>query len=89
MLQQLESAEQSQRIRVEMESHPTGKHVKIRVENYEERLGWYTAGALSLPLHQLPLLEQAVEEMRSRESSEEDLADKIVHLPDRWWESRV
>jgi hypothetical protein len=80
LLQQLESAEQSQRVRVEMESHPTGKHVKIRVENYEERLGWYTAGSLSLPLHQLPLLEQAVADMRSCEASEEE--NKIIPIPE-------
>jgi hypothetical protein len=80
LLQQLGSAEQSQRIRVEMESHPEGKRVKIRVEHLEERLGWYTARSLSLPIHQLPLLEQAVAEMRSCEASEQD--DKIVFVPE-------
>ena len=81
LLQQLESPEQSQRIRVEMESHPTGKHVKIRVENYEEHLGWYTAGSLSLLLHQLPLLEQAVEEMRACEPSDEPLSGRVIPFP--------
>ncbi|ODU24863.1 MAG: hypothetical protein ABS95_01345 [Verrucomicrobia bacterium SCN 57-15] len=80
--QQLESEEQSQRVRVEMESLPVGRRVKIRVENYEERLGWYTAGSLSLPLHQLPLLEQAVAEMRACESFQEDLSDKIIPIPE-------
>jgi hypothetical protein len=81
MLQQsLASAEQSQRIRVHMETHPEGKRIKIRVEHHEERLGWYTAGALSLPIHQLPLLEQALVEMRSSESCESD--EKIVCVPE-------
>jgi hypothetical protein len=84
-LQQLGSAEQSQRIRVEMEAHPEGKHVKIRVEHHEERLGWYTARSLSLPIHQLPLLEQAVAEMRSCESSDQD--DKIVYVPQSMFQS--
>ena len=79
--QPLEVLEQSQRVRVEMESHRTGRRVKIRLENYEERLGWYTAGSLSLPLHQLPLLEQAVEEMRVADLSEEPLSDKIIPFP--------
>jgi hypothetical protein len=74
--QQLGSAEQSQRICVEMQTH--GNRVKIRVEHHEERLGWYTAGSLSLPIHQLPLLEQAVAEMRSCQSCEQD--DKIVYV---------
>lgn len=78
--QQLESAKQSQRVRVEMESHPAGKRVKIRLENYEERLGWYTAGSLCLPLHQLPLLEQAVHDMRACKP-EESLSEKIIPFP--------
>ena len=80
-LQQSQPLEQSQRIQVEMERHRQGKLVKIRVEHYDERLGWYTSGSLSLPLHQLPLLEQAVEEMRTYESSEETLSEKIILFP--------
>lgn len=57
--------------RVETESHLSGKCVKVRVENYEDRLGCYTAGLLSLALHQLPLLEQAVE----------PLSEKIIPFP--------
>jgi hypothetical protein len=83
--QQLGSAEQSQRIRVEMQTHPEGNRVKIRVEHHEERLGWYTAGSLSLPIHQLPLLEQAMAELRSCEPCEQD--DKIVSIPERLFRS--
>jgi hypothetical protein len=54
-----------------MERHPSGKQVKIRLERHDERLGWYTSGAMTIPLHQLPLLEQAIAEMRNCERSEE------------------
>ena len=57
--------EPSQRVQVQLETRSTGKRVKIRVENHDEGLGWYTSGALTLPLHELPLLEQALAEMRS------------------------
>jgi hypothetical protein len=71
--------EQARRIQVELEPHPLEKNVKIRVENYDDKLGWYTAGSLTLPLHQLPLLEQAIEQMRALEASED--GDKIIPFP--------
>jgi hypothetical protein len=80
-LQQSQPLEQSQRIQIEMERHQHGKLVKIRVEHHDERLGWYTSGSLSLPLHQLPLLEQAVADMRAYEHSEKALSDKIIQFP--------
>ena len=70
---------QDQRVLVEMEAPSAEKRVKIRIENHDENLGWYCSGSLSLPLHQLPLLEQAVEEMRAFEASEE--AGKIIPFP--------
>jgi hypothetical protein len=75
------SHEQCQRVQVELEPHQAGPRVKIRTENFDAKLGWYTAGSLSLPLHQLPLLEQAVEEMRSRECSNRDSTRKIIPFP--------
>lgn len=72
--------EQSQRIQVDMESHPAGRCVRIRVEHYDERLGWYSSGSLRLPLHQLPLLEQAIGDMR-RDRSEDALSAKIIPFP--------
>lgn len=63
-----ENTETPQRIAVEMESFETGKRVRLRLESYDEKLGWYPAGCLSLPLHQLPVLEQAIAEMRSQET---------------------
>ena len=72
-------SEHSQRVQVQMERHPQGKRVKIRIENYDAGLGWYTSGSLTVPLHQLPLLEQAVEEMRTL-NREEEFAE-IIPFP--------
>lgn len=66
MLQQAKVLEHSQRVQVELERHASGNRVKIRVESHDEGLGWYTSGGLTLPLEELPLLEQAIQEMRSQ-----------------------
>ena len=71
--------EQSQRIRVELAR--TEQLVKICVEHYDESLGWYNSASLSLPLHQLPLLQQAVEEMRASTCPPPAGTDKIVPFP--------
>lgn len=78
-LTQANPSEQSQRIQVEMDASLGERSVKIRLERFDELLGWYTAGALALPLHQLPLLEQAVAEMRSHQAGAE--MDKIILFP--------
>ncbi|HKQ37873.1 MAG TPA: hypothetical protein VJ063_07330 [Verrucomicrobiae bacterium] len=49
-----------QRIQVFLEP---AERAKICLESYDDNLGWYTAASLSIPLHQLPLLEQAIERM--------------------------
>ena len=79
MLDQAKSLEASQRVQVEMETRASGKRVKIRVENHDEGLGWYTSGSLCLPLHELPLLEQAIADMR-RCPVNEEFAD-IIPFP--------
>jgi len=73
------SSESSQRVQVQMERHPLGKRVKIRVESYDAGLGWYTAGCVTVPLHQLPLVEQAIDDMRHI-STEDEFAD-IIPFP--------
>jgi hypothetical protein len=73
------AAESSQRVQVQMERHPQGKRVKIRVESYDAGLGWYTAGCVTVPLHQLPLVEQAIEDMRHL-STDDEFAD-IIPFP--------
>lgn len=73
----IKTVEQSQRIDVQLELKGVEQQVKIRMESFDPSLGWYTAGALTLPLHQLPLLQQAIEEMRT--PVEED--EKIIPFP--------
>jgi hypothetical protein len=79
MVEEAKLCESAQRIQVELERHVSGKHVKIRVENHDSGLGWYTSGSLTVPLHQLPLLEQAIGEMR-RLPIEENYAE-IIPFP--------
>jgi hypothetical protein len=79
--EQSKTLEQVQRIRVELETNRDGRRVKIRVESHDDRLGWYTAGSLAVPLSQLPLLEQAVAEMRSCQSADEAEPDNIIPFP--------
>jgi len=62
-----------------MQLHPQGKRVKIRVESYDNGLGWYTAGCVTVPLHQLPLVQQAIDDMR-KISTEDEFAD-IIPFP--------
>jgi hypothetical protein len=81
VMQQSNPLRRLQRIQVEAEPERSDGHVKIRVENYDEFLGWYTSGSLSLPLHQLPLLEQAIGDMRSCARSEEPLEEKVIPFP--------
>ena len=71
MVEEAKLCESAQRIQVELERHVYGKRVKIRVENYDSGLGWYSSGSLTVPLHQLPLLEQAIDDMRSVDHSDE------------------
>lgn len=70
--------EQSQRIQVEMEDDRT---VKIRVESHDSNLGWYTSASLNLPLHQMALLEQAIEDMRRGSSAAEASVGSIIPFP--------
>jgi hypothetical protein len=77
-LTQSKTVEQSQRIDVQLDTKGFEQQVKIRMENYDPSLGWYTAGVLTLPLHQLPLLQQAIDEMRNRPLDEDD---KIIPFP--------
>jgi hypothetical protein len=83
---QLEPSElpaQCQRIQVTWEGErPRERRLKICLESHDDCLGWYTAASLSLPLHQLPLLEQALEQMRSvSRDSVEPQPNNIIPFP--------
>lgn len=75
-----QSLDHAQRVQVEMQAAPAGKRVVMRLESYDEGLGWYSSGSLVLPLHQLPLLEQAIADMRKLEFTKEETAD-IIPFP--------
>jgi hypothetical protein len=70
MVEEAKLCESAQRVQVELERHVYGKRVKIRMENYDPVLGWYSSGSVTVPLNQLPLLEQAIDEMRTVEREE-------------------
>jgi hypothetical protein len=78
---QSKPSEQCQRVHVEIEPHDAGQRLKIRVESYDDKLGWYTAGSVALPWDQVPLLEQAMEEMRSRQAADPACSSKIIPFP--------
>ena len=80
-LQESEVSVQCQRIQVMVETMGGPKRFKICLESHEPSLGWYRAASLSIPLHQLPLLEQALESMRSIATSEEPASGKIIPFP--------
>lgn len=81
LAEEFNASEPAQRVQLDLECPGRRGRVKIRVESYDENLGWYTAGSLSLPLAQLPLLEQAVEEMRARARAMDSSPATIIPFP--------
>jgi hypothetical protein len=82
--QQTPKFQDCQRIQVAKEVQGASKVLKISVERYDEKLGWYTAGSLSFPLHQMPLLQQALEEMNCTDCVEcldQACHGKIISFP--------
>jgi hypothetical protein len=73
--------EHAQRVQVSLERTSAGKRVKIEVESHDNGLGWYTSGTLALPLHELPLLEQALEAMRRGPADNDEEYGKIIPFP--------
>ncbi|MDB6024630.1 MAG: hypothetical protein JWM68_853 [Verrucomicrobiales bacterium] len=77
--------EQCQRVNVVRETQGSEKIIKIILERYDEKLGWYQSGALSLPLHQLPLLQQSLGEFSVADCHEscdgQNCPPKIICFP--------
>ena len=73
--------EHAQRVQVELLEQPAGKSVAIRLEAYDEGLGWYSSGSVTLPISQLPLLEQAIAAMRSQSVVTQSAECKIIPFP--------
>jgi hypothetical protein len=84
-LQQAATFDQSQRMNVDLDSEGGARVYRITLERYDESLGWYTAGSLCIPLHQLPLLQQALTELgtvnRANESTQTTAGDNIIRFP--------
>jgi hypothetical protein len=78
--------QECQRVQVSRETQGNDQVVRISVERYHATLGWYTASALTLPLCQLPLLEQAIGELSAVERKcsdcdETNCGRKIIPFP--------
>ena len=80
MVEKAQSAEHPGRVQVNLQRCSRGSCVRIEVEQHDEGLGWYTSGSVTLPLHQLPLLEQAIEEMRARTETDNEYGN-IIPFP--------
>src|SRR5689334_9080980 len=82
---QTKQFEQCQRVQVVRETQGAEKLIKIVLERYDTVLGWYQAGALSIPLHQLPLVQQALGEFNVVDCHEtcdgQSCPSKIICFP--------
>ena len=70
-----------QRVHVDVETSREANRVKICLESHDEGLGWYTAASLSIPLAQVPLLQQALEHSFSEPAAGEATPDNIIPFP--------
>jgi hypothetical protein len=81
MTDQTSKIQPTERLQVELQSCPCGKRFNIRLEAYDAGLGWYTSGCMSLPLAQLPLLEQAIADMRNVQNLGSNQEAVIIPFP--------
>jgi hypothetical protein len=81
-VEQKNAVNQMQRIQVRVDNDAS-KRLEICLESFDEKLGWYPSGSLTLPLHQLPLLEQALAGMRCANCANEPtcVKNKIIRFP--------
>ncbi len=71
----------AERIQAELQHDSTGTRVRISVEGYDEARGWCAIGSIDFPLHELPLLEQALVEMRAGAKSSTKVPTNIIPFP--------
>lgn len=55
-------------MQVTRDTHGAEQVIRISLERHDDELGWYTAGSMCIPLCQLPVLEQALEELSASQS---------------------
>lgn len=71
----------SERVSAEVVDTNEARKIKLRVETYNDGLGWYSSGSLMLGIEQLPLLEQAISQMRQMERARENHSCVILPFP--------
>lgn len=72
--------QQAQRLHITLEGDSSAQRVNLKVESYADGIGWYAAGSISFPIHQLPLLEQAIADI-SRQSDSASGPAEIIPFP--------
>jgi hypothetical protein len=81
--------QQCQRVQVTRDTQGAEVVIRISLERHDTALGWYTAGSMCIPLCQLPVLEQALDEMSASQClisikttcAETGCARKIIPFP--------
>ena len=79
------SLQKCQRIQAFKEMQGAEAVIKLVVERFDPSLGWYAAGGLTFPIHQLPLIQQTLAELSGSEQGlpggEEGPARKVIPFP--------
>ncbi len=76
--------QECQRVQVSRDTQGAEQVVRITLERHDAALGWYTAGSICIPLCQLPVLEQALDELSASQClqcTEATCARKIIPFP--------
>lgn len=66
-----------QRVKVELEPFRP-EECKIRIEQFDAKLGWYTAGSLRVPLDQLPDLQEALAKVQAAQARAAEDHSKVI-----------
>jgi hypothetical protein len=81
---ELKRFQECQRVLVTRDTQGAQQVVRISLERHDDTLGWYVAGAMCLPLCQLPLLQQALDELSAApcpSGPDNTCARKIISFP--------
>jgi hypothetical protein len=84
MESQSKKFQECQRVEVTRDTQGAEQVVRISLERHDTVLGWYTAGSMCIPLCQLPVLEQALDELSASQClqcTEATCARKIIPFP--------
>ena len=76
--------QECQRVQVARDTQGTEQVIRISLERHDDALGWYTAGSMCIPLCQLPVLQQALDELSASQCltcMEATCSRKIIPFP--------